>query len=123
MRGRIERLLVLIVITGAACSTMADSADTLQGVWRVTEIAAKGKSSSAITNPLPGLAIFTQNHYSLVWMPGEQAQRAFATRWQPTDAEKIERYGSTVVNSGEYQIAENVLMLVARQRHSDIWVV
>ena len=37
-------------------------------------------------------------------MPGTTSLRAFEERWVPTDAEKIQRYGEIVVNSGTYTV-------------------
>lgn len=79
------------------------------GVWQIKEIVSKDGSGPATQKPLPSLVIFTPRHYSMVWALGTESRRAFAERWNPTDAEKIERYNSFVVNSGTYEITDSTL--------------
>lgn len=86
------------------------------GVWKVVEIATDyvtapdiGPKTSQVEpneHPLPSQIIFTRSHYSMIWMPGNKAMKAFATRWQPTDAEKIRRFGEIVVNTGTYEVSD-----------------
>ena len=78
------------------------------GVWQVKEIA--GQSGGEITDkPFPGIIIFTPRHYSMVWVFDAEPPRSFAERWTPTDAEKIERFDSLVVNSGTYEVRGSTL--------------
>lgn len=86
------------------------SSNELAGVWRVTMLEFQSPTDSSInSDPQPGQAIFSDSSYSLVWMPGS-GMRSFQERWMPTDAEKIERYGQIVVNSGMYSIENDSLM-------------
>ena len=78
------------------------------GVWKVRNVARQGRSEPIADRPFPNLILFTARHYSMVWAFGTE-QRPFATRWNPTDAEKIERFDSLVVNSGTYEIEGNTL--------------
>ncbi|HET7038619.1 MAG TPA: hypothetical protein VFH97_01950, partial [Gemmatimonadales bacterium] len=83
----------------------------LVGVWQVRHLRRESPSGrSENSNPLPGQAVFTESHYSLIWMPGETALRAFRERWLPTDAEKIQRYGEIVVNAGTYSVENDSLI-------------
>ena len=77
--------------------------NSIEGVWRVSDISREYNDQS-ISDPLPSQIIFTNRHYSIVWMPSEEAIPAFATRWQPTDEEKLQRFGEIVVNSGTYSL-------------------
>jgi hypothetical protein len=93
------------------------SAKSLIGVWRVKEIARHGGSGSTADEPFPNLVIFTRNYYSMIWIFGPEPKRPFANRWNPTHAEKIQRFDSLVVNSGTYEIEGSKLIahpLVAR---------
>lgn len=80
------------------------------GIWQVKEIARQGGSGPIAGKPLPSIFIFTPRHYSMVWVFGAETQRSFTERWNPTDAEKIERFNSLVVNSGTYEIKESTLI-------------
>jgi hypothetical protein len=79
------------------------------GVWQVREIARQDTSSSHSQNPLPSVFIFTEHHYSMMWLPSVESQKSFAERWSPTDEEKIERFNSLIVNAGTYEIKGSTL--------------
>ena len=82
------------------------------GVWKVVHIENEsdtppGRTAAAAhirTNddPLPSQIIFTGQHYSMVWMPGSDALQSFAKRWQPTDEEKLRRFGEVTMNTGTW---------------------
>ncbi len=82
----------------------------ITGVWHVRELIGRGSSKPLSDKPFPNLFIFTAKHYSMVWVSGTDAQRPFTTRWSPTDAEKMERFDSLVVNAGMYEIENNTLI-------------
>jgi hypothetical protein len=80
------------------------------GVWTVKEAARQGRSAPIADRPFPSVIIFTSNHYSMVWTFGNEPQRPFMSRWNPTDTEKIDRFDSLVVNAGTYEIEGNTLI-------------
>jgi len=82
----------------------------LEGVWQIQQITPKD-GGPVNRNPLPSLVIFTPEHYSMVWMAGSEAPRAFAKHWVPTDAEKIARYDAILVNSGTYETGQGKLTM------------
>lgn len=86
-----------------------DKIRDIVGVWQVKEVARQGGSGPITAKPLPSILIFTPRHYSMVWVFDTDPPRSFAERWSPTDAEKIERFDSLVVNSGTYEIEGNKL--------------
>ena len=90
-------------------NSQEEQAKGVVGVWQVKEIARQGGSGPITDKPLPSIIIFTRSHYSMVWVFDTEPPRSFATRWSPTDAEKIERFDSLVVNSGTYEVEGNVL--------------
>ena len=79
------------------------------GVWQVKEIALQGDSGPIADKPFPNIIMFTRRHYSMMWVLGAETQRSFAQRWNPTNAEKIERFDALVVNSGTYEIKGSTL--------------
>lgn len=82
----------------------------IAGVWQVKEITRQGSSAPVTVKSVPSLVIFARSHYSMVWVFGAEDQKVFAKRWQPTDAEKIRRFDSLVVNSGTYELEGNTLI-------------
>lgn len=79
------------------------------GVWQVREIARQDVARSHVEYPLPSVFIFTEHHYSMMWLPSVESQKSFAERWNPTDQEKIERFNSLIVNAGTYQVEGSTL--------------
>jgi hypothetical protein len=101
-------LIVTFFLLGCLPNSSMDNA--LLGVWQIQKIETKTLNGSSVnSDPQPSLAIFTESHYSLVWMPGATGMRAFKQRWMPTDEEKIQRYGEIVVNAGTYTLSGSTL--------------
>jgi hypothetical protein len=95
-------LAIGLAISMSGCaSTAAES--SIEGVWQITSI-YRDDERPDIPEALPSQFIFTKTRYSIVWHPVATAIKSFATPWQPTDAEKIQRYGEFVVNTGTYEI-------------------
>lgn len=98
--------IVASVAFASACSSPPDAAGRqagLEGVWQVRELEFNSSDGTRVNgDPLPGQAMFSSAHYSLIWMPGDSGLRQFEARWTPTDAEQVRRYGEIVVNSGHY---------------------
>jgi hypothetical protein len=104
-------VVVAVLLVAAGACEPASSSRTVEGAWRVIGLEFTTPVGSSVNDsPLPGQAIFFDGSYSLVWMPGDTAMRAFDTRWEPTDAEKIERYGQIIMNSGTYVVEGDSLM-------------
>lgn len=82
---------------------------TILGAWQVREIARQDVARSHSDRPLPSVFIFTEHHYSMMWLPNFDSQRSFAQRWMPTDEEKIARFNSLIVNAGSYSIEGSTL--------------
>lgn len=84
--------------------------DSIEGVWRITKITTStSQGDNTHQHNLPSMIIFTRNHYSIIWMPGEELQKNYEKRWRPTDEEKIQSYNSIIVNAGTYYIEGNVI--------------
>ncbi len=99
-RPRISSISILIMLF---CWTSSHAQRSIEGVWQVSRI-DREYSLDSIASPLPSQIIFTKSHYSIVWMPGSKAMRAFDKRWEPTEEEKLRRYEEIVVNTGSYTI-------------------
>jgi hypothetical protein len=79
------------------------------GVWQVKEIDSRDVPGSHADQPLPSVFIFTEHHYSMMWLPSVESQHSSAERWNPTDEEKIARFNSLVVNAGTYDTQGSTL--------------
>jgi hypothetical protein len=68
---------------------------SVEGVWRITEIATTGANAATNGSPQPSLVIFTDGHYSYLSVNGTSPRPEFAPAKDPaklTDAEKIARF-------------------------------
>ncbi len=78
--------------------------NSIVGVWKLLTVVYITDNESSIIDPaLPGLFIFTKDHYSMTWMPQRHIQEEYADMWHPNDAEKVQSYNSIVTNTGRYQ--------------------
>ncbi len=117
--------LVLLCMSASAYGSDCESAGaSIQGVWEVVEIVTDyesapeaGPETSRVSpnkNPLPSQLMFTGRHYSMIWSAGKEAMRAFSVRWQPTDAEKVQRFGEVGMNTGTYRLEDGLLKVRPR---------
>jgi len=109
------QLLTLVAFT--------QTKNPIEGVWKIAEYIRPGKSSAekdtTITDPQPGLFIFTRNYFSQTFVMGDRPRAAVATfkdRQNPTDAEKIARYEQWrqfAANAGTYEINGSTIIFHA----------
>jgi len=102
--------LVAVLAAGACHGNEPASATALEGAWRVERIVYfTSRGEFPIDSPQPGLFIFGESYYSMVWMPLEQAALDSKEIWRPTDAEKIRSWNMLVVNSGTYAATDSTV--------------
>jgi hypothetical protein len=88
----------------------------VRGVWKVTELASRapGAQWEVRTTPYLSQYIFTEKHYSYMYVPGQGPRKLFdGDPNLPTDAEKVEAYNSLVAASGAYMLSGSTLKLHA----------
>ena len=97
-------ILALLLVACAPESSAPVPQDELRGVWRMTEHTTTVDSQTVTySNPQPSLFIFAeQNHYSMMYVPGEQPRIMFAVPGAPTDSEMVAAYDPFVANAGRY---------------------
>jgi hypothetical protein len=77
------------------------------GPWRVTEI--DDANRPPITNPQPGLYIFTEQHYSFVRINGTGPLPDYPSNDKATYADKVAVFNALYLNSGTYTVTANML--------------
>jgi len=103
-------LMTLLGLFAVAVTVYGQSSATgnpLVGAWRVTEIA--DVNGPPITNPQPGLYIFTRQHYSFVRINGTRPLPDYPSNDKATDADKVAVFNSLYLNSGSYTVTANRL--------------
>jgi hypothetical protein len=83
------------LLAAAICTlTLAQGTrGTLQGVWRVSEIATSGKNAKSLKSPQPGLYIFTARHYSIMSITADKPRPQFADAAKATADELRDAWG------------------------------
>lgn len=88
----------------------------IRGVWKLTGLASRapGAEWEVRTTPYLSQYIFTEKHYSYMYVPGAGPRKLFAgDPNKPTDAEKVEAYNSLVAATGTYSLTGQTLTLNA----------
>lgn len=88
----------------------------VRGVWKITELASRAPGAEWEVRTAPRLSqyIFTEKHYSYMYVPGAGPRKLFAgDPNKPTDAEKAEAYNSLVAATGTYTLSGWTLTLNA----------
>lgn len=123
-------MLSMGVITIGISAVQNPKKNQLEGVWKVAEVIPPGsntpdKPSATITNPQPGLIMFTKGYYSGMAITANKARATFTPAKDPsnlTDAEKISRYehwSQFIANAGSYEFSGTSLtmhILVAKNQ-------
>jgi Lipocalin-like domain len=116
--------MLLIALVAAENSAVQSQTKTqVEGVWKLVEVVPTPKDPAekptSITDPQPGLIIFTKGYYSSIAVRARQPRAAVAAAKDPanlTDAEKIARYeqwSTFIANSGTYELKGSMLQMRA----------
>ena len=117
----IVSMLLIGLVVAENSAVQSQTKTQVEGVWKVVEVLTPPKNpaekGNTITNPQPGLVIFTKGYYSLLAVRGREPRAAFAPAKDPenlTDAEKIARYeqwSPFTANAGTYEVKGSMLQL------------
>jgi hypothetical protein len=100
-------LLVLFAVAVTIYGQSPATRNPLVGAWRVTEI--DDANRPPITNPQPGLYIFTGQHYSFVRINGTGPLPDYPSNDKATDADKVAVFNAIYLNSGTYTVTADML--------------
>ena len=80
--------------------------ETIQGAWKIMETSVTSADTS-YTNvqTQPSLLIFTEKHYSLMRVRGNEPRQLYANPEERADTEIVAAYNSITANSGTYEIS------------------
>jgi hypothetical protein len=118
-----RRLLIVLgallgfgALIGEGFAAQAPGRISVVGAWKITEQWSRspGDAWTARAVPNASLYIFTETHYSYMYVPGAEPRRRFTgDPNRPTDAEKVAAYDSFVAGSGTYALTGSTLTLQA----------
>jgi hypothetical protein len=107
----LKRALIAVVAVVAVAVTVSGQSSPagtpLVGAWRVTEVA--DANAAPITNPQPGLYVFTRQHYSFARIQGTRPLPQYPSNDKATDADKVAVFNALYLNTGTYTVTGNTL--------------
>ena len=116
-------MLLLALVAAENSAVQGQTKIQVEGVWKLVEIVPAPKDPAekptSITDPQPGLIIFTKGYYSSMAVRARQPRAAVPAAKDPanlTDAEKIARYeqwSPFIANSGTYELKGSMLQMRA----------
>ncbi len=75
----------------------------LTGTWRVVEVTRSGPNGGTL-HDVPGLLIFTGNHYSRMYIATEQPRKPVTDASKASAEELLATWGPFIAASGTYEI-------------------
>jgi hypothetical protein len=109
-----------LALTTAVClggsPAAAQTAASIEGVWKVTNVVVTGANPLTIESPLASVYTFTRGYYSNVQETGRTARTAAPAAKDPanvTDAEKLARYAEWApfgAQAGTYEVKGKTLI-------------
>jgi hypothetical protein len=100
-------LLGLFAVAVTVYGQSPAARNPLVGAWRVTEI--DDVNRPPITNPQPGLYIFTEQHYSFARINGTGPLPDYPSNDKATDADKVTVFNALYLNTGTYTVTGHML--------------
>lgn len=107
----------LAVLWISACNSAEITSEpglsrALDGAWRMVSAETIVPDGTR----LPGsshesLLLISDGYYSLNWAYGADASEYYVARFNPTDAEKLDRYGRLLVNAGSFELSADLLTI------------
>ena len=113
---RCAALALTAAVCLAASPATAQSASSIEGVWKVSRVEVTGANPLVVTDPRPSLYIFARGHYANVNETGNgprTAAPAAADPANPTDAEKLAKYqewAPFAAQAGTYEVKGSTLV-------------
>ncbi len=103
------------VLLLASTQLQASENNQLQGGWDVKSIRwISDEQTHELPEAQPGMFIFSDNHYALMWSPKQSPRVPFKELAKPTDEEILAGFKSIVFNSGSYVVTDKELTTTAR---------
>lgn len=105
-------LVLAASCTGANVESEGASAGELDGAWRMVSSETIGPDGARYPGQThESLLLISGGYYSMNWAFGPDESEYFSERFNPTDAEKLARYSSLLVNAGRFELDGGLLTI------------
>ncbi len=99
----------------AVTSVQAADNNPLKGAWDVKSIRwISAEQTHDLPEAQPGMFIFSDQHYALMWSPKQSPRVPFKLLAKPTDDEILAGFKSIVFNSGSYVLTDTEMTATAK---------
>ena len=98
---------VMMILTLGAVAR----AQSIVGVWKLTEETTTGEGGKTRAISQPSLFIFTKGHYSIMWIPSDKERAIVDPTVASADELRSIYVDSFIANSGKYDYARGKLSL------------
>lgn len=111
--------LVLGLITLFSCQqypnkTQRPQKAAILGAWEMQEVHwILADTTYSITQAQPGLFIFNEDRYSIMWTPTATPRQPFKNLSKPTDEEALSGFRSVVFNGGTLTFSDSTITTTA----------
>ncbi len=112
MKTTLGFLCALLLTSGV--SPAQQESTSLTGAWQVTNLQMTGANARTVTNPQPGLYLFTGKYFSLMMVMGDRPRPIHPTLPEMPKAsaqEILAVYGPYVANTGTYEVNGGTLIM------------
>ncbi|MGA8029303.1 MAG: lipocalin-like domain-containing protein [Bryobacteraceae bacterium] len=112
MKTTLGFLCALLLTSGIAPAQQEST--SLRGAWQVTNVQMTGANARTVTNPQPGLYLFTGKYFSLMMVMGDHPRPIHPTLPEMPKAsaqEILAVYGPYVANTGMYEVNGGALIM------------
>jgi hypothetical protein len=107
---RTAGMAVVLGVVPAILGAQTPGKKPMEGAWKVVEVVTTGATALNTSSPQPGLFIFGQKHYSMMWVRSDKARAPYAGE-EPTTEEKLKAFDSFVANSGTYEVSGSTIAI------------
>jgi len=106
--------LCALLLTGGIAAPAQQKSTSLTGAWQVAKVQMTGPKAQTITDPQPGLYLFTGKYFSIMMVMGDHPRPIHPTLTEVPKAsaqEILAVYGPYVANIGTYEINGDALIM------------
>ncbi len=101
---------ITVFLAGLFLATFAQAQGSLEGGWAIKEVMVTGGENPGTNmNPQPSLYLFTDRHYSIIFVLGTESRAPAPGDDGFSDEERIAAFNSFIANSGSYETSGSKL--------------
>lgn len=110
-----KRFLVPVVAVGllvvaVVARAQQRSSPSLVGVWKVAEVTTTGPNGRKVTNPQPGVRIYTPRYFSVTDVTSDRPRPELPPPGKASDKQLADAFGPFAARAGTYEVKGNEIL-------------